>query len=226
MKTKSAKSAAKPTAKPTAKKPAIQKKDPPLPVTEIKRLAAAAYGEADPIDNPDEIAGIAWAVANRARASKKTITKMLAKPGYVYATNGSNKRYNKLIKASAKEIAADKGMSLAMEAAKNASEKNGTDPSNGAYFWDGLDFKTNPDHYKKQHGFHYSNPAHNIFGVEESRISCKTTYERINKKTKLSDKIDVSNCDYVWESTAAHGKTIFWKYGKEWLRVSGGRDYG
>jgi hypothetical protein len=119
-----------------------KKKDPPSPVTDIKRLAAAAYGEASPNDVPDEIAGIAWTIANRARAWRKTIVTMLAHKGYVKAYEKRNTRCKKLLDASEKDIAANKGMTVAMESAKNALENNGTDPSNGAFWWDGEDFKT------------------------------------------------------------------------------------
>lgn len=37
----------------------------------IKRLAAVAFGEASPVNDPDEIAGIAFAVANRARMGRQ-----------------------------------------------------------------------------------------------------------------------------------------------------------
>ena len=205
--------------------PPAPKKEPPSPVTEVKKLAAAAYGEASTDDVPDEIAGIAWAIANRARASKKSITKMLVKPGYVYAVTKANIRYKKLINASEKAIAADKGMTLAMESAKNASENNGTDPSNGAYWWDGDDFKTNPNHDKKRRGFCYSDPSHNIFGVEEKRVLVIKTKTITNKKTKKSETTEVGRYDYVYESTAAYGSTIFWKLGQDFLKVSGGRDY-
>lgn len=73
------------------------------------------------------------------------------------------------MKASDADIAADKGMALAVESAKNALANSGTDPSNGAYWWDGLDFKTNyARHPKVRDGFRFGAPEHNIYGVQES----------------------------------------------------------
>ena len=51
---------------------------------QTRKLAAIAYGEASTANVPNEIAAIAWAVANRARAwGNKTIDQMLASdPNY------------------------------------------------------------------------------------------------------------------------------------------------
>lgn len=203
-------------------------KEPPSPVTEEKRLAAIAYGEASPANNPDEMGGIAWAVANRARAwGNKSIEQMVRKdPNYTFADDGKNERYNKLINASAKELAADEGMSQAMTIAGNALANNGTDPSNGAYWWDGKDFMYNyRRHRKVNDGFRFSDPSHNIFELEEKRV-LRIKYKNIrNKKTKKETKEEVARYTYKWESTAAHGETIFWKLSDEYLNFSKAKAY-
>jgi hypothetical protein len=52
-----------------------------------------------------------------------------------------------------------------------AWRNEGVDPSNGAFWWDGLDFKTRySKHPKVKDGFRFSDPKHNIFGVPERTV--------------------------------------------------------
>lgn len=196
---------------------------------QTRKLAAIAYGEASGANDPNEIGGIAWAVANRARAwAEKTVDQLLvADPNYTYAVKDGNQRYKKLMAASETELAANTGMALALDCARNALANNGTDPSNGAYWWDGLDFKTNfQNHPKVKDGFHITDPTHNIFDVKET--SCPTTiYWKVrDKKTgkEVNSKVR-GTYKYVWESTAAYGKTIFWKHDADYLKATAGKAY-
>ncbi len=158
---------------------------------QARKLAAIAYGEASVANDANEIAGIAWAVANRARAwGSKTIDQMLA-------------------------------------AAQAALSNSGNDPSNGAYWWDGLDFKTNyAKHPKVADGFRFGDPSHNIFSVSEAshettlywRVRDKKTGEEVNSKIRGTYK-------WVWVSTAAFGQTIFWKHDTDYLAATGGKAY-
>lgn len=168
---------------------------------QTRKLAAIAYGESSGANGPNEMGGIAWAVANRARAwGGKTIDEM---------------------------ISADSGMALALKYAPNALANTGADPSNGAYWWDGLDFKTNySGHPKVRDGFHFSAPEHNIYDVKETghettiywKVRDKKTGKEVNSKVRGQFK-------YVWESTAAYGGTIFWKHDADYLTASGGKAY-
>lgn len=196
---------------------------------QTKKLAAIAYGEASDANDTNEIGGIAWAVANRARAwGGKTVDQLLAAdPNYTYAVKDGNRRYKKLMAANETEIAADKAMTIALDCAANALTNTGTDPSNGAYWWDGLDFKTNyQNHPKVKDGFHITEPAHNIFNVKETsypttiywKVRDKKTGKEVNSKVRGTYK-------YVWESTAAYGKTIFWKHDTDYLKATSGKAY-
>jgi hypothetical protein len=112
----------------------------------IRRLAAIAYGEASTLNDANEIAAIAFAVANRTRAwGGKTVTELIAAdPNYTYAINGKNVRYERFMGMESKaDIARDPGMNIALCAALRAWANEGADPSNGAFWWDGVDFKTN-----------------------------------------------------------------------------------
>lgn len=196
---------------------------------QTRKLAAIAYGESSAANDANEIGGIAWAVANRARAwGGKTLDQMLtADPNYTYVVKDGSPRFNRMTKASEADILADKGMSLALECARSALANLGNDPSNGAYWWDGVDFKTNyANHPKVADGFHFSAAAHNIFDVKETSHETTLYWKVRNKKTgkEVNSKVRGSY-KYVWESTAAYGKTIFWKHDADYLTATGGKAY-
>jgi hypothetical protein len=196
---------------------------------QTRKLAAIAYGEASVANDPNEIGGIAWAVANRARAwGNKTLDQMLtADPNYTYAVKDGNPRFKRLMAANETAMMADKGMALALNCAKSALANDGVDPSNGAYWWDGLDFKTNyAKHPKVADGFRFTAPAHNIFDVAETSRETTLYWKVRNKKTgkEVNSKVRGSY-KYVWESTAAYGRTIFWKHDADYLSATGGKAY-
>jgi hypothetical protein len=196
----------------------------------IRKLAAIAYGEASTLNDPDEIAAIAFAVANRARAwGGKTVTQLIAAdPNYTYAVNGKNVRYERFMKIiSVADIKKDPGMNIALQAAVRAWANEGPDPSNGAFWWDGVDFKTNfGGHPKVSDGFRFGEASHNIFGVVENRVEVTIFWKVRNKRTGLqvSSKMR-GKYSCVWLSTAAHGKSIFWIHDPEYLATSGGKAY-
>ena len=196
----------------------------------IKKLAAIAYGEASTLNDADEICGIAFAVANRARAwNGKTIAQLIqADPNYTYAINGKNIRYERFMKTkNTDEISQDSGMKQALDAAIKAWTNDGPDPSNGAYWWDGVDFKTNYSHHPKvKDGFRFGDKTHNIFNVEENRFQRILYWKVRDRKTgKEVDSKERGRFSAVWVSTAAHGKTIFWLHDPEYLSTSGGKAY-
>jgi len=196
----------------------------------IKNLAAIAYGEASTLNDPEEILGIAFAVANRARAwGGKTVLELIqADPNYTYAINGKNIRYERFMKnGSTSEINQDSGMKRALDAATKAWANDSADPSNGAYWWDGVDFKTNyTRHPKVKDGFRFGDQSHNIFGVEEKRFERILYWKVRNRKTgeEINSK-ERGRFNTVWMSTAAHGKTIFWTHDPEYLTTTGGKAY-
>jgi len=152
---------------------------------------------------------------------------LAADPNYTYAVKDGNPRFNKLMKSDETTIAADPGMTLALAAAQAALSNSGNDPSNGAYWWDGLDFKTNyAKHPKVADGFRFGDPSHNIFSVSEAshettlywRVRDKKTGEEVNSKIRGTYK-------WVWVSTAAFGQTIFWKHDTDYLAATGGKAY-
>ena len=195
-----------------------------------RQLAAAAYGEASVANDSNEIGGIAFAIANRARAwGNKTVEQLFkADPSYSYAIIDGNKRYDIFMKASEETIEKNVGMKLALDWAKKALENKTTDPSNGAYWWDGADIKPNyAKHPKVKDGIHFGDPKHNIYNLKESSQGEVTIYWKVrNKKTgeEVNSKIRGSY-SHVWISTAAYGGTIFWKYDSDYLKATGAKDY-
>ena len=136
---------------------------------ETRLLAAIAYGEGSTGDVEAEIVGIVHAVVNRAKAwgGKKVTEMVAADPDYTYAANGKNVRFNLLEAADISQINKSKGMRIAINAAREALAGQGDDPSNGAYWWDGIDLKDRkPFNPRIQYGFRYGDPAHNIFGMD------------------------------------------------------------
>jgi hypothetical protein len=196
---------------------------------EVRLLAAVAYGEASTANDSQEIGGIAFAVANRCRAwDKKTVSALrAADPNYSYAWDGSNARFNKLMRTSDSEIERDPGMKLAIEWAQKALDNSGPDPSNGAFWWDGLDFKTNyANHPKVRDGFTWGDRSHNIFDVPEKSREVVVRWRIKNKRTgKIIDGGERGRYDSVWVSTAAQGNTVFWLHNSDYLQASGGKAY-
>lgn len=196
---------------------------------ETKKLAAIVYGEASTLCNKDEMDGIAFAVANRCRAwGGKTVNELLfADPNYTYAIKGDCKRFELLINASESNIIRHAEMSIALDAAKRALKNEGADPSNGAYWWDGLDFRTNfQKHPKVKDGFRFSDPKHNIFSVPEKQVDITIYWKVKNKLTgeEVNSKVR-GKYSCIWESTAAYGQTIFWKHDIDYLKATGGKAY-
>lgn len=108
-----------------------------------------------------------------------------------------------------------------------ALKNKGEEPSNGGFWWDGLDFKTNySNHPKVRDGFKFGEPAHNIFIVQEKKREIIVRWKLKNKKTgQIVDGAERGRYDAVWVSTAAHGSTIFWKHPTEYITATGGKEY-
>lgn len=196
---------------------------------QVRKLAAIAYGEASTADDPDEIASIAWAVANRAVAwGHKTIDQLVAAdPNYTYVVSNGNPRYQRLMRTPEADLVKSRGMHAAAEAATNALARAGADPSNGAFWWDGKDFQTNyAAHPKVRDGFHFTNPGHNIYAVAETSHPTAIHWKVRDKKTgrEVNSKLR-GQYRYVWESRAAFGGTILWAHDADYLKATGGKAY-
>ncbi|WLI91590.1 hypothetical protein Q4S45_10855 [Massilia sp. R2A-15] len=195
---------------------------------EIKLLAAIAYGEASVQDEPEEVLGIAYAVCNRARAWGKTVSGMLkADSHYTYAADGTNKRFNLLLSSSAVAINKSIPMRTAVNAAINAQNEKGHDPSNGAFWWDGVDLKEKRSKNPRiSRGFKYGAQEHNIYQMEPIlKVGIRYWQVQNTKTKKLVDSAERGRFDTVYVSTAARGQTIFWRYNPDFVKATGTKDY-
>lgn len=198
---------------------------------EVRLLAAITYGEASTKDDRDEMFALASVLIRQKEArGYKSVTSFAAKEKtFAYAAIDGNVRFKKLINASELEISKQPGLKAAVAAAVNAMN-GGEDKSNGAYFWDGADIKTNyARHFKVRRGIKFTDQSHNIYGIKESTkvvILSKTTKTRSRATGKISTATEeVGRYDHQYDSTAAYGGTIFWKLNPEFLKVTRGWEY-
>jgi hypothetical protein len=198
---------------------------------ETRQLAAMAYGEGSADNNADELYALASILVRQrdARGYSDIATFASSEPSFSFVASDGNKRYSALMKATEKDIEKNAGMKLAVEAATNALN-GGTDKSNDAYFWDGADIKSNySHHFKVKQGIKFTDAAHNIYDIKESTklvIKYKVKKIRVGKTKKFkTEKEEVGRYDHIYESTAAYGGTIFWKFSKEYLDVTHSKEY-
>lgn len=124
-------------------------------------------------------------------------------------------------------LSGNAGHVMAYKAARNALE-GGADYSGGAYFWDGWDVKTKySNHPKVKRGIKVIDPSHNVFGIKDNVVVVikykLVTTTKDGKATKTKE--EVGRYDHLYESTAGHGGTIFWKFNPEYLKLEGAKEY-
>lgn len=193
-------------------------------------LAAMAYGESSTENNDEEMAAIASVLVRQrdARGYSSMQSFVKGEPSFSFVVSDSNKRFNRLMKATAEEIEHDEGMNMALICAIHALS-GGFDKSGGAYFWDGADIKTHySTHPKVRQGIHFTDPAHNIYGIKESK-----RIRIIQKEKRLKDSQgeiktvseEIGRFDHVYDSTAAVGGTIFWKFNPDYISLMHAKEY-
>jgi hypothetical protein len=188
-------------------------------------LAAVAYGEASERNVYEELAGIANVLARQRQARKFTSMAQFMErdKSFAYAASDGNVRYSQFIKASPEARAKNAGMAAALMAARNALSARGEDYSNGAYFWDGRDLAKNPNHEKRKQGLKFTLTTHDIFGIgDQLRKSPVIRYWIHNGKPTR----ERGRYQWVYESTAAWGDTIFWRLNPAYLAAEGGTEHG
>ncbi len=199
------------------------------PITEEERLlAAVAYGESSAADLFEEMAGIAAVVVRQAAARGQTVLNFLNSAeakSFTFVLVDGNQRF-KLLKAAKADAFIEKaGITTALKAARHALAGN-TDYSGGAYFWDGKDLKTNPDHPKRGKGFRFSKPEHDIYKVGDQLLPEQITYwYRKDKSGKTVKGAERGRYTAAYESTAAYGGTVFWRLTPAYVEATGNKVY-
>ncbi|SOZ97474.1 conserved hypothetical protein [Cupriavidus taiwanensis] len=197
--------------------------------SEERLLAAIAYGESSTLDQYEEMAALASVMVRQMKArGYSSIDAFTSKDkNFSFVRTDGNARYAKLMKAAEKDVERSAPMSDAVRAARNALS-GGVDHSNGAYFWDGADIRSNYKHHAKvRSGIHFTDPAHNIYGIsgsERTKILYRTVRKKVNGQVKTVRE-EVGRYSWVYESTAAAGGTIFWRYGQDWMTVTRAKEY-
>lgn len=198
---------------------------------EVRLLAAMAYGEASTNDVAEEMSALAHVLVRqrKARGYSDISTFVSSEKTFSYVVRDGNVRYKRFMVTDENTISKNAGMAAARDAAIGALENNSDDPSNGGYFWDGADIKSNyKKHFKVKHGIRFSNPAHNIYGIEESTklvIVTETIIKKKKGKVISSETVEVARYDHIYVSTAAHGGTIFWKHNPAYTKATGAKEY-
>lgn len=191
---------------------------------QTRMLAAMAYGEASLQNSADEMRAIASVLVRQrdARGYDSIITFANNDKAFSFVVTDGNVRYKRLIQASEDQIANDPAMNAAWAAARNALS-GGPDLSNGAYFWDGADIKSNyKSHFKVRQGIRFSEVFHNIYNIEESSaLVIKKKKGKIISKTMIEE----GRYDHIYVSTAAFGGTIFWKFNPEYISLMHAKEY-
>lgn len=205
----------------------------------IRRLAAVAYGEASTEDIFEEMAAIANVIVRqvkerpkieynpptgkmkRGKTFYKDVNEFIDNErDFAYAAYDDDNRYHILMGAGIDKIMRDKTMWEAVLAARNAL--CGTkDYSNGAYFWDGVDLKTNTKNPRYTSGFYFTDPNHDKFKLGNRR----TPGAPIPKYSNKDPKKLMGTYSYIYESTAAIGGTIFWKFTEVFIQATGNKRY-
>jgi hypothetical protein len=189
-------------------------------------LAAVVYGEASTQNNYFEMAAIANVIVRQSKARNATLSKLLGPHStFAFAASDSNHRTAAFRKAAKLQGASDPAMTFALMAAANAI-RGGTDYSNGAYFWDGADLKSNYMHHPKvKQGIKFTNPKHNIYGIQETSVNVTIFWQIPAKGGGTVNGKERGSYTYVYESTTAFGGTVFWKYGNDFLKATGNKIY-
>ncbi|WP_035883755.1 hypothetical protein [Cupriavidus metallidurans] len=196
---------------------------------ETRLLAAIVYGESSTADVFEEMAALANVMVRQSKArGYNTISAFTSKEkSFSYVVTDGNKRFAKFMKSKELEIGKSSSMSDAVKAANNALN-GGKDYSNGAYFWDGADIKSNyKNHFKVKNGIKFTDPLHNIYGINESTRLVKkekTTKIKINGKIETK-KEELWRYTYIYQSTAAYGGTIFWKQNPDYIKYTHAKEY-
>ena len=172
---------------------------------DLKILIGGVLGESSLLNKFEEMAAIAAVLIRQKKSRGRDTWKEFVQneKSFAFAFSDGNPRYKLVSDSSDSDVVEKEPMATAFKAVKHALE-GGKDYSNGGYFWDGDDIKSNyKNHFKVKKGIHFSDSSHNIFDIKESRVNYqkyKTTGRGKDKKKEL-----VKECDWVYESTAAYG---------------------
>ena len=170
-------------------------------------ITAALYGEGT--ENLDEMQAIGDAIMNRVEFMGTCArVEIMAKD----QVNGYNET-SKAVTSNGRTSNENSKLNTARNAAITTILGTSRGKSNGAYYWDGDDITYNSHRYW---GIHYTVPSHDIYGTGDTTGGPYQNYNRDenNRPTTLR-----GTTNYILDSTAAFGGTIFWKKSDEYIRI-------
>lgn len=186
-------------------------------VSEFHLLAAIINGESTASSSSfEEQAGIGKAALRKRDAWKaSTLQALIHKTkGAFYAVSPTNPRFMNILCIEENNI--ENEYPELYNATLNAFDPEATDYSNGGCYWDGVDIASKLEKHKHyKWGYKFTDPSHNLYPQILSNTPPK------NMTGDIKDPVThvLNSYDWKLESTAAHGKTIFWKLTDEYLNA-------
>lgn len=178
--------------------------------SELLKMAAVTYGEASQLNDTKEMFAIASTIQNNRNG--RSLSKTLS-GNYSYAIGKG--KYNQFMKGGYSKSG---GMKTSLAAAINAVT-GGTDYSNGATFWDGIDvlsggsshYRQRKAAYDSRKGIYDPNGHRNTYYINAQEYCCKVY--GVNGKTyrTINPLITVPTSEgALWRVTGTQGGSIFY----------------
>lgn len=178
-------------------------------------MTAALYGETDERNYTlEEMQAIGDVIMNRAELLGTTATEEIKTPNQV---NGYYDNDSQGVIFRGRISNSNSRLKTARKATITTILGISRGKSNGAYWWDGADIKSNM--HNKEWGIHYTAPEHDIYGTGDNTVG------PFQEHWQPSGKNRGSPWDHKLDSTAAYGGTVFWKKNSNYQDVTNKKAY-
>lgn len=184
-------------------------------IKDFETMTAALYGETDEKNYTlEEMQAIGDVIINRSELMKTTVTKEIQAPGQV---NGYYDNDSQGITHRGRTLNNNARLRTSRNATITTILGTSKGKSNGAYWWDGADIKSNM--HNKEWGIHYTDPKHDIYKTGD------TTVGPFQEHWQPSGKNRGEPWNHKLDSTAAYGGTVFWKKNSNYQDVTDNKVY-
>ena len=193
---------------------------------DVVLLAAVAYGEASAGDVYEEMAAIASVVVRQRTARGKTLQDLLGAGGtFAYAASDGNPRTTAFRKANPPDRIKNAGMASASRPPATPSTAATTSPTAPTSGTVPTSRPTTPTTPRSSVSIKFTRPEHNIYKIKATSVDITTHWQIKDKDGKTVDGKVRGHYTHVYESTAAYGGTIFWKYNADFLKATGNKEH-
>ena len=184
-------------------------------IKDFETMTAALYGETDEKNYTlEEMQAIGDVIINRSELMKTTVTKEIQAPGQV---NGYYDNDSQGITRRGRTLNNNARLRTSRNATITTILGTSKGKSNGAYWWDGADIKSNM--HNKEWGIHYTDPKYDIYKTGD------TTVGPFQEHWQPSGKNRGEPWNHKLDSTAAYGGTVFWKKNSNYQDVTDNKVY-